>query len=46
MEYLMKKNSKFYKIIITKIKRLFERILLDMTMTEWDPELQEDQKKN
>ncbi len=42
----MKKDDKFYKIIITRIKSAFKKIILDMTMTEWDPELPEDQKKN
>ena len=37
----MKKKSK----IITKIKCFFKRIILNMTMTEWDPELPEEKKE-
>lgn len=34
-----------YKKVITKIKHFFKKAMLDMTMTEWDPELPENHKK-
>lgn len=39
------KLKTIYKKVITKIKHFFKKVMLDMTMTEWDPELPEDHKK-
>lgn len=40
----MKKIHKFYRKIKAKIISFLKKIILDMTMSEWDPELPKEKK--
>lgn len=41
----MKKIHKFYRKIRASIINLKRKIILDMTMSEWDPELPEEKNR-